>query len=128
MLAGKRYFGTAAVSDEEDGRRCQRVLRDFVKFVGVFVPADALPFLGWFDIGGYEKSMKEVAKEIDSLMDEWIQEHRLKKEGTASEGSNGIGTEKDFIDGMLSRIEGIDLNGCDIDTVIKSTCLVCMRS
>ncbi|XP_019174417.1 PREDICTED: cytochrome P450 CYP82D47-like [Ipomoea nil] len=124
MVAGKRYFGTAAVSDEKEGQRCQRVLRDFVKFVGVFVPADALPFLGWFDIGGYEKSMKEVAKEMDSLMHEWIQEHRLKKEATAAgEGCIVIGNEKDFIDGMLSRIEGINLNGCDTDTVIKSTCL-----
>nr|GLL48306.1 cytochrome P450 CYP82D47-like [Ipomoea trifida] len=115
MLAGKRYFGTATVSDENEGRRCQRVLRDVVKFLGAFVPADALPFLGWFDIGGIEKSMKEVAKEMDSLMDEWIQEHRLKKEAR--------GDEKDFIGGMLSRIEGMDLNGCDTDTIIKSTCL-----
>ncbi|XP_019190329.1 PREDICTED: cytochrome P450 CYP82D47-like [Ipomoea nil] len=123
MVAGKRYFGTAAVNDEKEGRRCQRVLRDFVKSLGVFVPADALPFLGWFDIGGYEKSMKQVAKEMDSLMDEWIQEHRVKREATAGEGCIAIGDEKDFIDAMLSRMEEIDLNGCDIDTVIKSTCL-----
>ncbi|XP_019174218.1 PREDICTED: cytochrome P450 82A3-like [Ipomoea nil] len=104
MVAGKRYFGTSAVGDEEEGRRCQRVIRDFVKFLGVFVPADALSFLGWLDIGGYEKAMKEVGKEMDSLFEEWLQEHRLKKETTG-------GGEEDFMDALLSRIEEIDLNG-----------------
>nr|GMD91473.1 cytochrome P450 CYP82D47-like [Ipomoea batatas] len=113
MLAGKRYF----VGDEKEGRRCQKVIGDFVKFLGTFVPADALPFLGWLDIGGYEKAMKGVAKEMDSLAEEWLQEHRLKKEGMG-------GKEEDFMDAMLSRIEEIDLNGCSADTVIKSTCMV----
>nr|GMD84857.1 cytochrome P450 CYP82D47-like [Ipomoea batatas] len=111
MVAGKRY----EVGDGKEGRLCQRVIRDFVKLLGVIVPADALPFLIWFDIGGYEKAMKEVAKEMDSLFEEWLQEHRLKKEG--------MGGEEDFIDAMLSRIEGIDLSGHDAGIVIKSACI-----
>nr|GLL48310.1 cytochrome P450 CYP82D47-like [Ipomoea trifida] len=117
MVVGKRCFGTLAVGDEKEGRRCQKVIGDFVKFLVTFVPADALPFLGWLDIGGYEKAMKGVAKEMDSLAEEWLQEHRLKKEGMG-------GKEEDFMDAMLSRIEEIDLNGCSADTVIKSTCMV----
>ncbi|XP_019172795.1 PREDICTED: cytochrome P450 CYP82D47-like [Ipomoea nil] len=117
MVVGKRYFGTAAAGDESRGRRCQRVLRDFFHLLGVFVPADALPFLGWLDIGGHEKAMKEVAEEMDSLVDEWLQEHRWKKEAVADGG------DEDFIDAMLSRIEGIDLNGYKSDTVIKATCM-----
>nr|GMD91476.1 cytochrome P450 CYP82D47-like [Ipomoea batatas] len=116
MVVGKRYFGTRAAGDEKQGRRCQKALRDFFNFLGVFVPADALPFLGRLDIGGYEKAMKEVAKEMDSLVEEWLQEHRLKKETK----------EEDFIDAMLSQIEGIDLNGFSVDSVIKSTCMTLM--
>ncbi|XP_019174412.1 PREDICTED: cytochrome P450 CYP82D47-like [Ipomoea nil] len=118
MVTGKRYFGALAIGDEKEGRRCQRVIRDFVKFLGTFVPADALPFLGWLDIGGYEKAMKEVAKEMDSLAEEWLQEHRLKKEAMGGD------EEEDFMDAILSRIEEIDLNGCSADTVVKSTCMV----
>ncbi|XP_019174216.1 PREDICTED: cytochrome P450 CYP82D47-like [Ipomoea nil] len=117
MVVGKRCFGTLAVGEEEEGRRCQRVIRDFVKCLGTFVLADALPFLGWLDIGGYEKVMKEVAKEMDSLAEEWLQEHRLKKDAMDED-------EKDFMDVMLSRIEEIDLNGCSADTAVKSTCMV----
>nr|GLL48313.1 cytochrome P450 CYP82D47-like [Ipomoea trifida] len=122
MIGSKRYFGTAEVSDEKEGRRCQRVLRGFFHYLGVFVPADALPFLGWLDIGGYEKTMKEVAKEMDSLVEEWLQEHHWKKEAT-DDGSTVRGSKEDFMDVMLSRIEGIDLNGFDADSVIKSTCM-----
>ncbi|XP_031110328.1 cytochrome P450 CYP82D47-like [Ipomoea triloba] len=122
MVVGKRIFGMATDCDEKEGRLCQRVLRDFVKFLGVFVPADALPFLGWLDIGGYEKTMKKVAKEMDSLVDEWLQEHRRKKDAKGDE-STVCDDEKDFMDAMLSRIEGIDLNGCSADTAIKATCM-----
>nr|WMZ41221.1 cytochrome P450 family 82 subfamily D polypeptide 47 [Ipomoea batatas] len=120
MMAGKRYFRTATVSDERDGRRCKKALRDFFHYLGVFAPADALPFLGGLDIGGYEKTMKEVAKEMDSLVDDWLQEHRRKKVAVG-DGSNG--GEEDFIDAMLSRLEEIDRNGYNADSVIKSTCM-----
>ncbi|CAH9147215.1 unnamed protein product [Cuscuta epithymum] len=116
MIAGKRCFGRAAErSDDDDGRRCQRVLRDFFHYLGVAVPADALPILGWLDLGGYEKAMKGVAKEMDLIVDQWLREHRrrLKEEGTG-----GGGGEKDLMDVMLRS--GYDSD----DTAIKSTCMV----
>nr|GMD89049.1 cytochrome P450 CYP82D47-like [Ipomoea batatas] len=118
MVAGKRFFGTTVIGDEKERWLCQRVFREFFHFLGVSVPADALPFLGWLDIGGYEKTMKEVAKEMDFLVDEWLQEHHRKKE-TAATG----GEQQDFMDVMISLIEGIDLNGYDADTVTKSACI-----
>ncbi|XP_019174421.1 PREDICTED: cytochrome P450 82A3-like [Ipomoea nil] len=66
--------------------------------------------------------MKEVAKEMDSLVDEWLQEHRLKKEATG-DGSIVRGSKEDFMDVMLSRMEGIDLNSFNADSVIKSACM-----
>jgi hypothetical protein len=32
--------------------------------------------------------------------------------------------EQDFIDVLLNVLDGVDLDGYDVDTVIKATCLV----
>ncbi|KAJ0024021.1 hypothetical protein Pint_08875 [Pistacia integerrima] len=80
MVAGKRYFGADAATDEKEVRRCRKAMREFFDLAGLFVVRDALPFLGWLDIGGYEKAMKKTFKELDSLVEEWLEEHRRKKE------------------------------------------------
>uniref|UniRef100_A0A803LJS6 Cytochrome P450 n=1 Tax=Chenopodium quinoa TaxID=63459 RepID=A0A803LJS6_CHEQI len=51
----------------EEYNRCVKAFRDFFELAGVFVPTDALPFLRWFDIRGYEKKNEEVAKEIGHI-------------------------------------------------------------
>lgn len=120
MVAGKRYFGADAAADEKEVRRCRKAMREFFDLAGLFVVRDALPFLGWLDIGGYEKAMKKTHKELDSLVEEWLQEHRRKKEA----GETAAKEEQDFIDMLLSVLDDVDLSGFDIDTVIKSTCSV----
>ncbi|GAY39425.1 hypothetical protein CUMW_044270 [Citrus unshiu] len=116
MIAGKRYFGGRAENDETEVRRYRAAIRNFFRLGGVFLVRDALPFLGWLDIGGYEKAMKKTAKELDSLIEEWIEEHRRKKE-------SGANLDLDFIDVLLSVLEGegVDLSDFDVDTVIKAT-------
>ncbi|XP_039171593.1 cytochrome P450 82A3-like [Eucalyptus grandis] len=50
--------------------------------------ADAVPFLEWLDVGGHRKAMKRTAKEVDSMIQEWLEEHRQKKkEEESSSGS-----------------------------------------
>lgn len=69
MVAGKRYqlsITTEAV-DKKEARRCQKAVREFFYFIGLFVLSDAIPFLGWLDWGGHEKAMKKTGKELDSL-------------------------------------------------------------
>ncbi|MBA0638209.1 hypothetical protein Godav_005136, partial [Gossypium davidsonii] len=44
---------------------------EFFELSGKIVVADALPFLRWFDIGGEEKRMKKVSKELDQLVEGW---------------------------------------------------------
>jgi hypothetical protein len=63
MVAGKRYFSTNAVADEES-RRIQKLVREFFCYIGMFVVSDTIPYLGWLDLGGHEKGMKKVAKDI----------------------------------------------------------------
>jgi len=117
MVAGKRYC--AGSGDEERMRRVRRVLREFFHLMGVVVIGDAIPFLGWLDLGGEVKEMKKTAAEMDSFISEWLEEHRQRRD------SDGRKREEDFIDVLLSALDGVDLAGYDADTVIKATCLVC---
>ncbi|XP_019245205.1 PREDICTED: cytochrome P450 82A3-like [Nicotiana attenuata] len=120
MLFGKRYTEDHEV---EEGKRVRKAIRTFFKLLSTFVAADFIPWLRWFDIGGYEKEMKENAKETDSILESWLLEHKKKRscgEWKLCED------EKDFMDIMLDLFEGAkdeDLPGFDADTIIKSTCL-----
>nr|WOF00834.1 flavonoid hydroxylase 2 [Dracocephalum moldavica] len=113
MVAGKR-FGSG--DEAEETRRCRRIMRDFFHLAGLFVPADALPYVGWLDIGGHEKRMKKTAKELDEIVGEWLVEHRRKE-------YSGEDKPQDFMDVMLSVVKDGNFE-CeyDVDTIIKATC------
>jgi cytochrome P450 len=83
------------------------------------VLSDALPFMGWLDMNGYEKRMKRAAKEVDSLLGGWLEEHKQKRltEGKKEEG-------QDFMDVMLNTIKDAKISSYDADTITKATCLV----
>ncbi|OAY50855.1 cytochrome P450 CYP82D47 [Manihot esculenta] len=118
LVVGKRYAGTAGGGDGKEAERCHKAIESFFHLTGVFVLRDAIPFLGWLDVGGYEKVMKRTAKELDELVSEWLEEHRSKR--NSEEVAN---EEHDFMTLMLSVLEGSDHVGCDSDTINKSTCL-----
>ncbi|KAF7829718.1 cytochrome P450 82A4-like [Senna tora] len=103
---------------EADGRRFLEALKEWVHLLGTFIVGDALPFLRFLDLGGHENKMKKIAKELDSVLDEWLEEHRRKRT------SHPIGEgDQDFIHVMLSFLDGSKLEGYDADTVIKATAL-----
>lgn len=124
MVTGRRYFGTGGGSvdggDGEQMRRFQKAMVEMLYLVGVFVPSDSVPCLEWLDLQGYIKAMKRTANTLDAVLDTWIKEHRQKRrsETQMAEG------EQDFIDVMLSTLEGVDLAGLNPDTAIKATVLV----
>ncbi|CAN1273756.1 Demethylepipodophyllotoxin synthase [Linum perenne] len=106
MVAGKRYFGAGAVEEGTEARRCSEAIRGFFHYLGMYVMRDALPYLGWLDVGGYEKCMKRVAKELDDLLNGWLEEHRRKRvDGGVSE------PEQDFMEVMLSVLDGENFGG-----------------
>jgi cytochrome P450 len=121
MVAGKRYFGESVMVKEEEANRCLNALRDYMRLIGVFPIADAVPFLRWFDFGGHEKNMKLNFKELDGVITEWLDEHKKKR----SEGVDKSKEDQDFIDVMLSTIDGTNIHWFDSDTVIKATTMVC---
>ncbi|XP_055835550.1 cytochrome P450 CYP82D47-like [Solanum dulcamara] len=118
---GKMLFGKRRRSNEEEGiNKAHKAIRRFFELLGAFVVADFLPYLRWLDIGGHEKAMKEVAKELDFVVEEWLAEHKLKKIKSVE--------EEDFMDVMLSICEDRDLPGFDADTAIKATCMALLSA
>ncbi|KAI3937150.1 hypothetical protein MKW92_040022 [Papaver armeniacum] len=130
IIAGKRYFGG---DENEVSRRYQKALSNFFRLVAVFVPSDAIPILrGWIDLGGYESEMKRTGKDLDCILSEMLEEHKMKRKKRSRETHQGRKqvVEDDFMDVMLSVLEEnpklmSDFN-FDVDTIIKATCQTMM--
>lgn len=118
MVVGKRCSGGGVTCGEEVSKRCLKAMRDFFRLLGLFVVGDAVPCLRWLDFGGHERDMEETAKELDVILGEWLEEHREKR------GSGVAVGDQDFMDVMLSVLEGTDFAGYDADTIHKATALV----
>lgn len=116
MVVGKR-FSTAF--EGSGGEEYHNALKDFFTLFTAFVPSDLFPFLRWFDFGGYKRAMKKTAKVMDEMHDKWLREHRERR------NYGGVGKEEqDLMHIMLSITKDEDFSGYDVDTIIKSTCVV----
>lgn len=118
MVAGKRYFGNRIDRDEET-RHAMAVIKKFMSLLGVFVPSDAIPFIEWMDLLGHLRSMKRTAKDLDALVEGWVEEHvvRLK---------NDPSSRQDFTDVLLSVVKDDSTFRHTRKTVIKATIMVLM--
>ena len=79
--------------------------------------SDVIPFLEWVDLQGHLSSMKLVAKELDSLIESWVEEHRGRLNREAS-------SRLDLIDVMLTMLKGASLFHYSRETIIKATVVV----
>ncbi|XP_021670511.1 cytochrome P450 CYP82D47 [Hevea brasiliensis] len=117
IIVGKSV-GYMSTNVGEDSEVWKQALRDFFDLSGRFVPADAVPFLRWLDIGGFEKAMMKTAKELDHVVEVWLNEHKEKR----ASGFNQ--EEEDFMDLMLNILDETEIvEGPDSDTMNKATCL-----
>ncbi|ESW06131.1 hypothetical protein PHAVU_010G022400 [Phaseolus vulgaris] len=116
MIAGKRYFSYLEDVDDAEAHGVVKLIKEFMHISGEFVPSDLIPVLGWFGVHGKVlKSMKRIAKDLDSLVGGWVEEHKN------SDPLRNKSLEKhDFIDVMLSVIQDDPLSGHDRDTIIKA--------
>ena len=72
-------------------------------------------------MGGYEKSMKKIAKELDHIDGGWLEENKQRKLC----GGSGMKENQDFMDVLLSTVTDEDeISSYDVDTIIKATCMV----
>ncbi|KAJ7961695.1 Cytochrome P450 [Quillaja saponaria] len=120
MICGKRLFGMKSPEEDKEGRRCLSAIEELMHLLGQFVPSDAIPGIGWLDLGAYEKAMKKTSKELDCFLSEWLKEHKRKR----ASGHEVAIEDRDFIDVMLSVLDDAELlHGFDADTIIKATSL-----
>ncbi|MED6146356.1 hypothetical protein PIB30_033658 [Stylosanthes scabra] len=122
-MAGKRYFGTNAVVSEKEAEKCVKAVREFMHMLGVCTMADAIPLLRWINFG--VKAMKETAKELDVILDAWLVEHTQKKKNRVL-GEKVIvenDDHQDFMDMMISVLDGVTIEGFDANTINKATTL-----
>ncbi|XP_058220944.1 cytochrome P450 82A3-like [Rhododendron vialii] len=113
VIAGNRR------KNVNDGFR--EAFKPFFDLMGTFTVADAIPYLRWFDFGGYEKEVKKTGKKMDDLRQEWLNEHKRRK----NTGDLVAEAEKDFMDVMLEILDdGTNkILNFEADTIIKATCV-----
>ncbi|KAH6791445.1 cytochrome P450 [Perilla frutescens var. frutescens] len=121
MVGGKRRDGGGR--ERRSGEEIHKMMREFFHYFGVFVLSDAIPSLAWLDLLGQERSMKRAAKDLDDLVGEWLEEHKEKRKTTRYKPSVVDDEEEDFMDAMLTVMEGADFPQFEQDTIIKATCL-----
>ncbi|QHO33774.1 dimethylnonatriene synthase [Arachis duranensis] len=121
MIAGKRFSDEAIKEENSEGWRLRKAIRDATYLFGVFVVADAIPWLGWFDFQGYVGFMKRTAKELDSILHRWMDDHMRKR----GDDENGNKSENDFLDVLISAFEENDeIYGHKRDIVLKATTMM----
>ncbi|CAN1238623.1 Cytochrome P450 CYP82J17 [Linum grandiflorum] len=97
-------------------RKSGELMREFMRMCAKFVISDFVPFMGWTNwFAGPLKSMKRTGKELDEVMQSWIDEHKLKNIKEED--------EKDFIDVLLSTVDADFAQQYPPEMVIKATAL-----
>lgn len=120
MIAGKRFGGDTINQEDNEAWRLRKAIKDATYLCGVFVPGDAIPSLSWFDFQGYVGFMKRTSKEMDLILEKWLEEHVRKRR----EDKNGK-CESDFMDVMISTFQEQDeFCGYKRETVIKATSML----
>jgi cytochrome P450 family 82 subfamily G polypeptide 1 len=78
-LIGKRFSAAEYREKSSEAGRIRSGISDALFLSGVFVLSDAIPCLEWMDFQGHVASMKRTAKELDSVLDIWLQQHLHQK-------------------------------------------------
>ncbi|KAK7389356.1 hypothetical protein VNO78_24297 [Psophocarpus tetragonolobus] len=118
MIAGKRFDGDTTNEEENEAWKLRKAIKDSTYLFGVFVAADAIPSLGWFDFQGYVSFMKKTAKQTDIILEKWLEEHLRKRD-------DGGSHENDFMDVMISAFQDQhEICGYKKETVIKATAML----
>ncbi|CAH9073590.1 unnamed protein product [Cuscuta europaea] len=111
LISGRRYKynpnKAAAAGDaaEEEARCITKVFKEMMCLAGELAPGDSFFPTGlvrWMDFGGQIASMKRVSKAMDDILQNWIEDHKQRRESNAEGGEE---VDRDFIDVMLSVID-----------------------
>ncbi|KAL6009672.1 hypothetical protein ACLOJK_000101 [Asimina triloba] len=128
MVIGKSCFGRVGEAAAAAAGRFREAVKEWFHLFGIFVPADVFPFLKWWDLRGYKKEMRRIFHVLDTLLTEWLEEHRRKKVHVHGDGDgDGVGDDderqQDFLDVLIANVDGSQFTDYDVDTIIKATTL-----
>nr|WNT44077.1 CYP82N13 [Corydalis yanhusuo] len=129
VIVGKQNFGSKIVRGEEEAVKYKKIMDEVLRLAAVSMLSDVAPLLGWLDLfQGNLSAMKRNAKEVDNMLNAWVEEHRIKRLAASSTNSTEVEAtdhvEHDFVDVMLSIMEENKLTSVhDNDTVIKANVL-----
>ncbi|KAG5567235.1 hypothetical protein RHGRI_002702 [Rhododendron griersonianum] len=122
MVSGKRYFDRSGAVQDPGAGNFRRAIKEFMYVNGNFFSSDVIPYppFTWVDWGGKLRNVKRIMRELDDIIQSWIDEHVVKR---GERGEREEGDEEDFIDVMLSKIEEGGNHGHKKETIIKATVL-----
>ncbi|KAI3821078.1 hypothetical protein L1987_08638 [Smallanthus sonchifolius] len=122
----RMMFGNHFTPGEQNRDQFQKAIKRFLVLLGAFVPSDAIPWLRWFDLGGYEKKMKKTAKEVDVVFNGWLEDHKKKMNSASPLQVDESRDQPVFMAALLSRVKDEveeELYGFTTDEIVKATCL-----
>ncbi|KAE8692135.1 hypothetical protein F3Y22_tig00110858pilonHSYRG00062 [Hibiscus syriacus] len=98
----QRYSSAPDGEADEEAQRVIKFIKEFSSVVAtVTAVSEVVPFLKWMDKWSSQvKSMKRISTEMESLIETWIDVHKLKKPKTRANNN-----DQDFIDVTLSKIK-----------------------
>ena len=79
MLVSKRYFSDEGENESEEAKEFKYVMEEMLHLVGSIFPADCLPFLKWFDLGGFEKRTKALYPRFQNILTKILSERRAQR-------------------------------------------------
>nr|WNT44090.1 CYP82BD1 [Corydalis yanhusuo] len=123
------------LSLKDMGKKYKKVMDEMVHLMETTFPiSDLIPFLEWYDkLTGKNTALEKKAKEMDSFLDMWLQEHRRRRhlsrttsvivDNNISDNQDQDGQVKSYMDIMLSTIDkDPQYVGLDTDVIIKTAC------
>ncbi|XP_043690189.1 cytochrome P450 736A117-like [Telopea speciosissima] len=97
VALGKKYGG-----EEGSGRRLRKMFTELGYLLGIFNVGDFIPWLGWVNyVIGLEERVEKNFAEIDSFIDEVIEDHIHGKRREYVGNYDADGGGKDFVDFLL---------------------------
>ncbi|KAI3686720.1 hypothetical protein L1987_80404 [Smallanthus sonchifolius] len=122
----RMMFGNHFDPGKENRDQFQKAIKRFVELLGVLAPSDAIPWLRWLDLGGYEKNMKKTAKEVDVVINGWLEDHKKKMNFASPLQVDESRDQPIFMAALLSRVKEEvkeDVYGFGADEIVKATCM-----
>ncbi|XP_035846636.1 cytochrome P450 CYP82D47 [Helianthus annuus] len=122
----RMMFGNHFSASEQNRDQFQKAIKQFGEVMGGFVPSDAIPWLRWLDLGGFEKKMKKTATEIDLVINGWLEDRKKKMNSSSTQQEDDSRDQTCFMAALLSGVKEEvkeEVYGFSTDEIVKASCL-----